>query len=379
MRQWILFLSLIISSLSPAFAATPDPAEIRSDAVNVLQTELRQAEQWQKVHAAEALLKLGYIAGVEDEFLKELSLYENQPQYRIGIWRVLVRTAVTPREQQQWIEKIKTVLLDSSAPDRMHAAETLGKLNIRLNEQEKALTEEYAQQMQDPFACWLLAQHGSAAGVQQLEQLQQSDDPVTAFRAGFCLEQLEKISSGTTREDAVTALADSNDAKKTAAAYALGSLGMPEDRALLLPLLSDFSADVRIAAAESLLRLERQRTGRLGFIDWLVLGGYFFSLILIGAYYARKAQTADDYLLGGRNMKAWMVGLSLFAALLSTASYMSVPGEIVKHGPMILAQLTAIPLIIWVVGWFLIPTFMKLRVTSANEILEMNLGLSVRM
>ena len=151
------------------------------------------------------------------------------------------------------------------------------------------------------------------------------------------------------------------------------------DRAYYIPLLTDSSADVRIAAAESLLRLERQHTGRLGFIDWLVLGGYFLSLILIGAYYARKAQTADDYLLGGRNMKAWMVGLSLFAALLSTASYMSVPGEIVKHGPMILAQLTAIPLIIWVVGWFLIPTFMKLRVTSANEILEMNLGLSVRM
>lgn len=73
------------------------------------------------------------------------------------------------------------------------------------------------------------------------------------------------------------------------------------------------------------------------------------------------------------------MGLSLFATLLSTITYLSTPGEVTMHGPMILSGLLAFPFIALVVGWFLIPFFMKLKVTSAYEILETRLGLSVRM
>jgi len=58
---------------------------------------------------------------------------------------------------------------------------------------------------------------------------------------------------------------------------------------------------------------------------------------------------------------------------------MAYPGEVIKHGPMILAGMLSFPLIVWVVGWFIIPAFMKVRVTSANELLERKLGFSVRM
>ena len=78
-------------------------------------------------------------------------------------------------------------------------------------------------------------------------------------------------------------------------------------------------------------------------------------------------------------MRPWAVGLSLFATLLSTISYLAWPGEIIKYGPMILASILAYPFIALVVGWFFIPYFMKLNVTSAYEILEARLGLSVRM
>jgi SSS family solute:Na+ symporter len=73
------------------------------------------------------------------------------------------------------------------------------------------------------------------------------------------------------------------------------------------------------------------------------------------------------------------VGLSFFAALFSTISYLAWPGEMIKHGPMILSIVAAYPLVAVVVGWFMIPYIMKLRITSAYEILETRLGLSVRM
>ena len=118
---------------------------------------------------------------------------------------------------------------------------------------------------------------------------------------------------------------------------------------------------------------------RMVALDWFVIAAYMLGMLLVGWYYSRRITSTDDYLLGGRTMKPWAVGLSLFATLLSTITYLSWPGEMVKNGPMMLCALLAYPLVALVVGWALIPYFMKLNVTSAYEILEIRLGLSVRM
>jgi len=117
----------------------------------------------------------------------------------------------------------------------------------------------------------------------------------------------------------------------------------------------------------------------MSFVDWVVVGLYAFGMLVIGWYYARKTKSSEDYHLGGRGMAPWMVGLSLFASLLSTISYLAVPGEIIKYGPMVLAQIIVFPFIGLVVGWLLIPRIMKLKITSAYEILEVRLGLSIRL
>jgi len=116
----------------------------------------------------------------------------------------------------------------------------------------------------------------------------------------------------------------------------------------------------------------------LNLIDWVVVAVYALTMLAIGWYYSRRVKTADDYLLGGRSMPSVTVGVSLFATLLSTLSYLALPGEMIQHGPMVLSQIAAIPFIALVVGRFLIPFIMGLRVTSAYEILESRLGLSVR-
>ncbi len=102
-------------------------------------------------------------------------------------------------------------------------------------------------------------------------------------------------------------------------------------------------------------------------------------MLLIGWYFSRRTKTTEDYLLGGRKMKPWTVGLSLFATLLSAISYLAVPGEMIQHGPVFLCIILGYPIAAIFVCYGLIPVFMKLRVTSAYEILENRLGLTVRM
>ncbi len=120
-------------------------------------------------------------------------------------------------------------------------------------------------------------------------------------------------------------------------------------------------------------------TRHLSAIDWSVIGAYALGMLAVGIYYSRKSKTTDEYLLGGRTMSSWSVGLSLFATLLSTISYLAVPSEMIHRGPMILFGIASYPFIIAVVGWLLIPRIMQFRVTTAYEILENRLGLTARM
>ncbi|OHB82509.1 MAG: hypothetical protein A2V98_17870 [Planctomycetes bacterium RBG_16_64_12] len=79
-------------------------------------------------------------------------------------------------------------------------------------------------------------------------------------------------------------------------------------------------------------------------------------------------------------MKPLGVGLSLFATLLSTISYLAWPGETIRYGPLfMMGAIAAYPFVFVVTGWLLIPFIMKLKVTSAYEILQSRLGPAVRL
>ncbi|MCC6681862.1 MAG: sodium/solute symporter [Phycisphaeraceae bacterium] len=114
-------------------------------------------------------------------------------------------------------------------------------------------------------------------------------------------------------------------------------------------------------------------------LDWLVIVLYAVVMLAVGWYYSRSMHDSDDYLLGGRNMKPWAVGMSMFASLFSTITYLFLPGEMVLKGPVFLASVLAAPIIFVVVGWLFIPTFMRLKAASGYELLETRLGLSVRL
>ena len=117
----------------------------------------------------------------------------------------------------------------------------------------------------------------------------------------------------------------------------------------------------------------------LQWVDWAVVAAYGAFMIGLGVYFSRRQSTTEDYFLAGRRTGSMIAGISLFATLLSTISYLSGPGEVIKHGPVFMlggyGVLLAIPLV-WCV---LIPAVMRVPVTSAYEILDLRLGRSVRM
>ncbi len=114
-------------------------------------------------------------------------------------------------------------------------------------------------------------------------------------------------------------------------------------------------------------------------IDWALIALYACSTIGLGIYFSRRQRTTKEYFTGSGNMNPFFIGVSLFATLLSTISYLSMPGEALGKGPVNLVGLLALPLVFIVVAYGLLPVYMRARVTSAYELLEERLGLSVRL
>lgn len=413
------------------------PDELRQRAVQTLRDALVEQESWVKVHAAEFLLRLSYPQGVREEFQQELELHGEQPQYRTGIWRVLAKASRTPAEREEYVKKLLTAARDSDAPDRLHAVESLAKLGVELDPLSAEDVAAWANQASDAdavFAQWLLAlSRRDDVDSQQREDevvtLLRRGEALTRLRAAYVLGQLiplEPASMEALMEVAQQAMEDQPsdeisqlaDAHVLAAAWkatsiededgelsephdryrnelqrraqdspavagvlagALADAGRPNERDLLTGWLDRSDADLRVSAAWGLLRLDRRRPSAMSRIDWTVLGLYFLGMIVIGLVYARRTQSTDDFLLGGRQMKSWMVGLSLFATLLSTLTYLAMPGEMIRHGPMIIMGIASFPLVAWIVGWFIIPFFMRLHVTSAYEVLETRFGYGGRL
>ena len=114
-------------------------------------------------------------------------------------------------------------------------------------------------------------------------------------------------------------------------------------------------------------------------VDYGAIAAYFLMVVCVGYYYGRRQKNTEDYFLGGRNMSWFAVGLSILATILSTITYLSTPGEMIKNGVGANAQLLSYPLILFLVSYLILPFLMRLRVTTAYEYLEERFDLTTRL
>lgn len=91
---------------------------------------LAKQSEFVKVHAAEYLIWLGEKDEAKKVFLREEELHHTVPKYRVVVWRVLAQTETEPKAKKKWTDQVFQSFADPDGPDRIHAAETLGKLKL---------------------------------------------------------------------------------------------------------------------------------------------------------------------------------------------------------------------------------------------------------
>ena len=77
---------------------------------------------------------------------------------------------------------------------------------------------------------------------------------------------------------------------------------------------------------------EASVTPSLAWGDFAVMGVYLAFVVGLGILFSRKEDSTDEYLLGGRRMPWWVIGISYMISLMSTISLVAVPGEAYNYG-----------------------------------------------
>jgi len=68
------------------------------------------------------------------------------------------------------------------------------------------------------------------------------------------------------------------------------------------------------------------RRTSFGWLNYAALAAYLAGVVVIGVYCSRFNRTTDDYFRGGQGIPWWAAGLSIFATVLSSITYMALPG-----------------------------------------------------
>src|SRR5665213_1776656 len=108
----------------------------------------------------------------------------------------------------------------------------------------------------------------------------------------------------------------------------------------------------------------------LSWPDYVAVAAYLLVTLLIVVWASRRQSNTEDFFLGGRRMPSLAVGLSIMATLLSTITYLGMPGEVIKNGIAIFSGYLAYPFAMAFIMLLLVPFFMRLRLTSAYEYLD---------
>jgi Na+/proline symporter len=106
-------------------------------------------------------------------------------------------------------------------------------------------------------------------------------------------------------------------------------------------------------------------------LDYAILGFYLLVMLLIGVYFSRQQHTSRDFLLAGRSMRWFPVGLSVMATLLSALSYTGNPAEAYYSGWKLLIVPAAAWLALPIMATWILPLYNRLEIYSVYEYLEM--------
>jgi SSS family solute:Na+ symporter len=107
-------------------------------------------------------------------------------------------------------------------------------------------------------------------------------------------------------------------------------------------------------------------------IDWLVILAYFilvFGIAWIAYLKERQSQTSAEYFLAGRNLGWWVIGAAVFSSNIGSEHLVGLAGSGATDG-VAMAHYELHAWCLLVLGWVMVPFYMRSKVFTTPEFLE---------
>ncbi|HEY1950719.1 MAG TPA: sodium:solute symporter, partial [Bryobacteraceae bacterium] len=105
-------------------------------------------------------------------------------------------------------------------------------------------------------------------------------------------------------------------------------------------------------------------------LDWVVFVAWLVSLVSYGLYRGRGSNTVDKYLLAGKSMPWYAMGLSILATQASAVTFISTTGQGYVDGMRFAEFYFGLPVAMVILSATAVPIFHRAKVYTAYEYLE---------
>ena len=105
-------------------------------------------------------------------------------------------------------------------------------------------------------------------------------------------------------------------------------------------------------------------------IDILVVVFSVAFTIGSGFYFARRQKSSDQFFAGSKTIPAWAIGISIFATLISSVTFLAYPAAAYKSNWILLVQGIMVPIVLVGLIGFIVPLFRKAIRLSTYEYFE---------
>src|SRR6266567_3463988 len=105
-------------------------------------------------------------------------------------------------------------------------------------------------------------------------------------------------------------------------------------------------------------------------LDWVVLSGWLMFLVSYGMWRGRGSNTVDQFLLAGKSMPWYAMGLSIMATQASAITFISTTAQSYVDGMRFVQFYFGLPIAMVILPATAVPIFHRAKVYTAYEYLE---------
>ncbi|MFD2033854.1 sodium:solute symporter [Belliella marina] len=121
-----------------------------------------------------------------------------------------------------------------------------------------------------------------------------------------------------------------------------------------------------------------EQTG-LQILDYAIILLSILGTIYMGVYFSKRQKSSENYFAGSGRIPSWAIGMSIFATLISSVTFLAYPSAAYKSNWILLVQGLMVPVVLVMMIWVIVPLFRKVIGLSTYEYFEKRFGVFPRL